>query len=135
MTGHDPPYGASRRTSVDHGASAWQTPDISTEDCGDVDDWYGRDRFTPGDSYTDADGLFVLQYLGIVSALVARQLLGDQEYEIDPAFDTEPVMLFRVVEDDAELTTKVHPPSKYYTHTKSDADNGYHFIATSSREI
>ena len=94
-----------------------------------MDDWYERDRFVAHDLYVDADGLFVLQYLGIVSALVARKLLGDLEHQIDAVFATDPVMLFRVVEDDADFTVAPFRHAIFYTHTKSDADRGYCFIA------
>jgi hypothetical protein len=93
-----------------------------------VDDWHHRKRFSPGDWYVDADGQFKLQYLGIVTALLARQLVGDRDNQIDTADDTEPVMLFRVVVDEADARLSHETHFVYYTHTKSDADRGYHFI-------
>lgn len=94
-----------------------------------MDGWYERDRFVVHDLYVDADGLFVLQYLGIVGALVARKLLGDLEHQIDTVFETDPVMLFRAVEDDSDCTLAPCTHGFFYTHTKSDADRGYGFIA------
>jgi hypothetical protein len=93
----------------------------------DLDDWYCRDFFTPGEWCFDADGLFKLQYVGSVSAQAACLLVGDhREHEIDSASGTEPVMLFRVVEDGADNV--MGNGATYYTHTKSDANRGYHFI-------
>ena len=94
-----------------------------------VEGWYERERFVVHDLYVDADGLFVLQYLGIVGALVARKLLGDLEHQIDTVFETDPVMLFRAVEDDTDFTVAPCTHGFFYTHTKSDADRGYGFIA------
>jgi hypothetical protein len=93
----------------------------------DLDDWYRRDFFTPGEWCFDADGLFKLQYVGPVSAQSACLLVGDRrEHEIDSASGGEPVMLFRVVEDEADDV--LGDGAIYYTHTKSDANRGYHFI-------
>jgi hypothetical protein len=122
MTGNHRRHFRSRRVSVDHWGSARRRLNIS-EAVSNADDWYGRDCYKPGECYVDADGLFVLRYLGIVSAPVARQLVGDREHQVETASETEQVMVFRIVEDNADLAVS------FYTHTKSDADRGYSFIA------
>jgi hypothetical protein len=122
MTGNGRRHFRSRGAAVDHGDSAWRRLNISKA-VRDAYDWYSRDRYKPGECYVDSDGLFALRYLGIVSAPVARQLVGDREHQIDTASETEQVVVFRIVEDNADSAVS------FYTHTKSDADRGYSFIA------
>jgi hypothetical protein len=93
-----------------------------------MDDWYRRDSFTIGAVYFDADGLSQLEYVGTVTARVSRHLLGDRADEVHTANDVEAVMMFRVVDDDAAATASSDDEVMYYTHSRSDADRGYHFI-------
>jgi hypothetical protein len=100
-----------------------------------MDDWYRRHSFAIGASYFDADGLSQLEYLGIVAARVCRQLLGHRADVVHTADDTEAVMLFRVVYDDDTATATSDNEVIYYTHSRSDADRGYHFIKVGDMEL
>ena len=84
-------------------------------------DWYTRDAFTPGTEYVDADGAQCLQFAGLLPSRAALRLPGITEDLLATSDDSEPVLIFVLVQDDVRLT--------FYSHTRADADLGYSFVS------
>ena len=79
--------------------------------------WY-TDGFVPGGRYTDLDGLYCLEYAGVLTAEVVRRLVDHPEL-VEFRGPGERVHVFATVTDDRVVL---------YTHTRADADKGYGFV-------
>ena len=79
--------------------------------------WY-TGGFVPGGRYTDADGLYFLEYAGVLTAEVARRLVDHPEL-VETTEPGERVHVFATVTDSKVVL---------YTHTRADADKGYWLV-------